>query len=92
VQFIELLGTLFLVGVVLLFVVPVVADPDSAPHSALRIGVGLGAGLVGAMIVLVLRTDLVPDELESILRVPLLVLVIVVFFLVILRARRGKRG
>jgi hypothetical protein len=91
-QFIELLGALFLAGVALLLILPIVTAQGPAPHSALRIGIGLGAGLVGALVVLVLRTDLVPDDVESTLRLPLLALVVVVVLFVLSRGGGRRRG
>lgn len=85
-QGIELLGVLLLAGAALLVAVPMAADRSPLPHSALRIGIGLGAGLVGAIVVLVLGTDAIPDDVEAMARIPLVALVIAV---VILLFRRG---
>ena len=71
-QLIELLAALLLAGLVLVALLPVIRQETPVPRGAL----GIGAGLVGALVVLVLQADLVPDDVESIARVPLIALCI----------------
>jgi peptidoglycan/LPS O-acetylase OafA/YrhL len=45
---------------------------DRASDGTARVVVGFGAGTLGALIVLVLRTDLLPDDMEQLV-LPLLI-------------------
>jgi hypothetical protein len=88
VQLIELSVTLMIV--IPLFIIGTLRLRRSNAHPAVSlIVVALISGILGAFIVLVLRTDLVPDGVEAVL-IPILLLFIVP--LVLLVAWRYRRG